>query len=1298
MVGDFSGISFSCVDFGADGKFCGAPCSETAPCPDGYTCETVAEGVTECVISSGQCQCTDRFKAEGAVTECYKENEFGKCFGEKTCESECSASTPEKEKCRDGIDNDCNGQTDEAGCIGCSTYYKDQDNDGFGVSEDSLCLESPQYPYTASVGGDCDDTNASIKPGATEICNGVDDNCDGQTDPAGTFGCQNFYPDADGDGYGAFGMPAQCLCQPQGTYTATVSGDCNDNEALAHPGAIEVCDGIDNDCNGQTDEGLLVTYYQDQDGDGFGGTVSVQACAPPQGYVLVSGDCDDTDAGVNPGATEVCGNGKDDNCNNTENDEGATGCELYYEDKDSDGYGAGTSKCLCFAEGKYATKTPGDCDDNDPLANPGLPEKCSDGKDNNCNGQIDEAGCVGCTTYFKDEDHDGFGVSSDSLCLGAPQQPYTALVGNDCDDTNPNVKPTATEICNGIDDNCDGTIDPAGTFGCQNFYPDADGDGYGALGMPAQCYCQPQGIYTAIVTGDCNDGDAQVHPGASEVCDGVDNNCNGQTDENLILTFYQDLDGDGFGSSVSVQGCTPPQGFVTRSGDCDDNDPVAYPGATEVCDGKDNDCDGNTDEGLLKTFYRDFDGDGWGGTVTTLACSAPPGYVEQSGDCNDFNKDIHPQAQELCNDLDDDCNGLVDDGLPTMTIYKDNDGDGYAAANAPSMQKCNVPVGWTLVNNPPDCNDSDITVYPGAPEICNDGKDNDCDGFVDRLCFTQCAGNWPYLLQNRSGSSQVQTADLDGDGMFEVIVQNNFGFAIVSYSGQRLFEYSGTQNNYSRGLAVTADIDNYDSFGAGIQTLEVLTGNGGRPRFYKLNPDRTVTLIENTDASASVFDNSKFMVADMDNDGIVEFVAAISAQVDVLRIFRYNRSQNTIDIAKVVQDPDHKYNYADGRILTDLSLDGVLDLVFSNGAAVDTDPSLWSGKIHAYTVTNPATIDLQPFCSPDPVACFSTVEGNLYPGGVWWLIRFPEQIAAEVFYYESNTPGLSNPMHTFIRQFDLSGNLLSSTEQAWMWPADVDDDGQTEWINSLDDIGLWDVDGDGVPERITESDGALVIQRWDTNQRQFVTIPTSIRNVSPGNINVRAIWDINYDGKLDVLLSDANGAVMCYTLGEGTWNPKKSIPPHITPFLRTYQWDAYEPNDGQDNNADGLPDVFTRIPSAMTAKGAFYGFLGSATDKDYYLVNTHWNGQVCLDAPPGREYALEVYSLADKWINQTHASGTDGLPDGLVWTGNTGVGGQVCFLGTAVVPSRAAEYKFIVGITSVSGYSVDRPYWLTAPK
>ncbi|MBI5610902.1 MAG: putative metal-binding motif-containing protein, partial [Deltaproteobacteria bacterium] len=105
-------------------------------------------------------------------------------------------------------------------------------------------------------------------------------------------------------------------------------------------------------------------------------------------------------------------------------------------------------------------------------------------------------------------------------------------MGGDCNDGNPNVKPGALEVCNSLDDNCDGQTDPTSATGCSNFYPDVDKDGVGANVTPV-CYCKATGDWNVNKTGDCNDNDAAVNPGKTEVCNGTDDNCNGQTDENL---------------------------------------------------------------------------------------------------------------------------------------------------------------------------------------------------------------------------------------------------------------------------------------------------------------------------------------------------------------------------------------------------------------------------------------------------------------------------------------------------------------------------------------------------------------------------------------------------------------------------------------------------------------------------------------------------------------------------------------------------------------------------------------------
>ncbi|MBP7147304.1 MAG: right-handed parallel beta-helix repeat-containing protein [Acidobacteria bacterium] len=167
--------------------------------------------------------------------------------------------------------------------------------------------------------------------------------------------------------------------------------------------------------------------------------------------------------------------------------------------------------------------------------------------------------------------------------------------------------------------------------------------------------------------GDCNDTQVSIFPGATEICNGVDDDCDGTIDDNAVpLTFYRDADGDGYGhTGDTAQGCTPPAGYVANSSDCNDADDSIHPGAAEACDAVDQDCDGSIDEGLpLDTFYRDADADGYGNAAqTTQACGATPpdGYAANSADCNDARADINPGRPEICADgLDNDCDGAPD--------------------------------------------------------------------------------------------------------------------------------------------------------------------------------------------------------------------------------------------------------------------------------------------------------------------------------------------------------------------------------------------------------------------------------------------------------------------------------------------------------------------------------------------------------------------------------------------------------------------------------------------------------------
>jgi len=272
-----------------------------------------------------------------------------------------------------------------------------------------------------------------------------------------------------------------------------------------------------------------------------------------------------------------------------------------------------------------------------------------------------------------------------------------------------------------------------GGYGDSGFGIDADGDGW------------PAGE-------DCDEADANIHPGASEVCDGADNDCDGDVDEGVITTYYSDDDGDGYGDSDSypIMACEPPLEYsVADNGDdCDDTDVDVNPDAMEICDGVDNNCDGEEDEGLSQTWYVDTDADGFGDEDNSLeACTQPMGYVSQDTDCDDGDANVSPSSVEICDEIDNDCDGLVDDDDvggatgnvdPTTysTWYADMDGDGYGNylywENA-----CAAPTGY--VANQTDCDDTDISINPGEAEVCGDGIDNDCYSGNDTTGSIWCA-------------------------------------------------------------------------------------------------------------------------------------------------------------------------------------------------------------------------------------------------------------------------------------------------------------------------------------------------------------------------------------------------------------------------------------------------------------------------------------------------------------------------------------------------------------------------------
>jgi N-acetylneuraminic acid mutarotase len=268
------------------------------------------------------------------------------------------------------------------------------------------------------------------------------------------------------------------------------------------------------------------------------------------------------------------------------------------------------------------------------------------------------------------------------------------------------------------------------------FYEDADGDGYGDSDVTVQAASAPSG-YVSDNT-DCHDLDPFIHPGAEEYCDGLDNDCDGEIDENGKLVYmFDDLDQDGYGAGDGfwVNECNIDYIYMSgNGGDCEDHYNNINPGENEVCDGADNNCDGQIDEGVTKTkFYRDLDEDGYGNINDyVLDCGnygSPTGYVSNSSDCHDGNNKVYPGAPEICDVWDNDCDGVVNEGIATKRWYYDGDKDGYGKRSVYKVV-CYKPLGY--VADSTDCNDARSNVYPGAPEI-KDGLDNDCNGKVDDI-------------------------------------------------------------------------------------------------------------------------------------------------------------------------------------------------------------------------------------------------------------------------------------------------------------------------------------------------------------------------------------------------------------------------------------------------------------------------------------------------------------------------------------------------------------------------------------
>lgn len=359
--------------------------------------------------------------------------------------------------------------------------------------------------------------------------------------------------------------------------------------------------------------------------------------------------------------------------------------------------------------------------------------------------------------------------------------------------------------------------------GCINrYYHDADDDGYGdPADLKIDCSL-PVG-YEANAN-DCDDTVRSVNPAAAETPGNLrDDNCDGQVDETNV--WYRDADGDAYGDpAVTAEGSTVPPGYADNATDCNDTIAAVHPGAQEYLNGRDDDCDGAIDEGDWNTYYRDVDGDGYGDpAVIRVAQSPPAGFVALGGDCDDLNRHIHPKAPEFCDGMDEDCNGLADDGLK-IRFYRDEDSDGYGSPKYPH-DSCAIPVdqatdpdlGTRYALNNRDCDDGNAAVNPRRPEICGNDKDENCSGEVDETCHPPVADDRSIVVDEDAEASIVLSAsDTDGDPVtFAVLSSPSHGVlsgtapAVAyapapNYSGTDTLTYAASDGRYLSNIATVS--------------------------------------------------------------------------------------------------------------------------------------------------------------------------------------------------------------------------------------------------------------------------------------------------------------------------------------------------------------------------------------------------------------------------------------------------------------------------------------------------------------